>query len=657
MGDVLQLLLTILLVLTAVYAPGFVTVRILGGSRLLALALGPALGAMIAGVFAVLAAMLGVQWSLLPFTIGALLVIAAAYGLRRSGVLLPRTALDGPLSPRGAVPGAPLWLVGAIGIAVVPIALRAGRPDAVLERWDTLYHLSALARVRESGTASSLDLGSVSNSAGTSTVYPAGFHALASLVPGVDIPIMLNGAVLALAVVPWVGGIALLARALLPRVSWAPLTAAIVSALVPASPLNLGVHLSPLPNLSGFAILPGTIAAAAGLWGALTRAHRTGSGRTLSARTVTASVLAIAMAGLGLGLLHPNVAVTALLLLAVLSASTVITGLRERPWSLALPLLALAPVALLTYTPLGNKVTEFSGGLRVPWWSALGEVSLGLLTVWPMALGIVLAALWWPGLITSFRSPYRWIGWSWVLFAVIYIDAALDSPLNLSVLYYRGQDRVSLPLTMISSALVVPGLQWWWRRLPARWRERRSPREGDARVASSRTAVAVVLTVVSVAIAVGSLPARSDNAAKNLDSEYPGRPRFLQEDELAEWKRVAPEMDPSLRVISSPFTGASHMYALEGQQVYFPVAGVTVSDVDRNLIWSVPLAAEDPVYCQSLVVDHGIGYVYQDRTPYAYDSTFAPLDEAGPDLGNVLFETDHSRLIEIDCTTLDDLNG
>ncbi|WP_062950007.1 DUF6541 family protein [Brachybacterium sp. sponge] len=658
MGDVFQLLLTILLVLTAAYAPGFVAVRILGGSRLLAAALAPALGAMIAGGFAVVAAMVGVRWSLMPFTVGALLVIAAAYCLRRCGVSLPRTAvLDGLLSPRGSVPGARLWLIGAVTIAVAPIALHAGRPDAVLERWDTLYHLSALARVRESGTASSFDLGSVSNSAGTPTVYPAGFHALASVVPGVDIPIMLNGAVLALAVVPWIGGTALLARALFPRVPWAPFAAATVAALVPASPLNLGVHLSPLPNLSGFAVLPGTIAAAAALWGELTRAERTGSQRSFSARTVTASMLAVGMAVLGLGFLHPNVAVTAMLLLAVLSASTVIRGLNEHPWSLAVPLLALAPVALLIYTPLGDKVTEFSGGLQVPWWSALGEVALGLLTVWPMVLGTFLAFLWWPGLLTSFRSPYRWIGWSWVLFAAIYIDAALDSPLNLSILYYRGQDRVSLPLTMVTTVLVVPGLQWWWRRLPARWRERRSPREGGARVTAPGTAGAVVLTIVCIAITVSSLPARSDNAAKNLDSEYPGRPRFLQEDELAAWKRVAPEMDPSLRVISSPFTGASHMYALAGQQVHFPVAGVTVSDVDRNLIWSVPLAAEDPVYCQSLVVDHGIGYVYQDRTPYAYDSTFSPLDEAGPELGKVLFETDHSRLIEIRCTTVDDLNG
>src|SRR5690625_5500914 len=112
-----------------------------------------------------------------------------------------------------ALHGATVLLLGYVIVATVRLVLaaifyQAGRADAVLERWDTLYHLSALQRIRETGTASSLDLGSVSNSAGDPTPYPAGFHALASLVPGVEVPVLLNGAVLALATVAWVLGIA-----------------------------------------------------------------------------------------------------------------------------------------------------------------------------------------------------------------------------------------------------------------------------------------------------------------------------------------------------------------------------------------------------------------------------------------------------------------
>lgn len=635
------------MVLAAAYLPGYAAASALGGSRLLSLGLAPALGAALAGVTAIMAPLIGLDWSLLPFALGAVVMVSLALALRRLGLRLPSTALDGPLAPKGAVPGAPLWLLGAVAVAVLPIARSGGRPDAVVERWDTLYHLSALARVRETGTASSLALGSVSNTAGTPTPYPAAFHALAALVPGVEVPILLNGTVLALAVLPWVLGIALLARALFPTVAWAPFASAVVAALIPASPLDLWIHLSPIPNLSGFAVLPGALAAAAAIWGALLPARDQHRRQGHQLRTSCAAGLVVGLAGLGLGLLHPNAAVTALLLLAVLTATTSAPHLRTRPLLIVIPVLALLPIALLAYTPLGNPVTGFQGGLQVPWLIAVGELVLGLLTVWPMTLGVMIALFWWPGLVASFRSPQRWVGIAWLAVAAIYLDAALDSPLNLSVLYYRGQDRISMPLAMLSAVLVVPGLQCW-SRLVRRTVLRQEPVTGRR---GPRRLVTFILVALVAGAALGSIPARTDNAAKNLAWDYPGRGRFLQQDELAAWKNVAPQMDHELSVISSPFTGASHMYALEGQQVYFPVAGISLSDEDRNLIWSVPLAAEDRVYCQSLL-DHDIGYVYQDRTPYAYDSRFAPLDEAGPDLGNILFETDHSRLIEIDCKSL-----
>src|SRR5699024_4079191 len=172
-------------VLAAAYLPGFAAVRLLGGSRWLALALAPALGAAVAGTAAIAAPLVGLRWSLLPFLLGAAVLLAVALGLRRLDVQLPATVLDGPLGPRPTVPFAGAWIAAAAGVAIAPIVYQAGRADAVLERWDTLYHLSALQRIRETGTASSLDLGSVSNSAGDPTPYPAGFHALASLVPGV----------------------------------------------------------------------------------------------------------------------------------------------------------------------------------------------------------------------------------------------------------------------------------------------------------------------------------------------------------------------------------------------------------------------------------------------------------------------------------------
>src|SRR5699024_7944268 len=173
-----------------------------------------------------------------------------------------------------------------------------------------------------------------------------------------------------------------------------------------------------------------------------------------------------AAGGAGPGLALPDGAVPAPVLLAVRPAVPSAPRWGRRPALIAVPVLAALPVALLSYTPLGAHVTGFSGGLEVSWWLALGEVLLGLLTVWPMALGVVIAVLWWPGLVTAMRTAsHRWLAVAWVVTAVIYLDAALDSPLGLSALYYRGQDRLAMPLAMLSAVLVVPGLQCWARLL------------------------------------------------------------------------------------------------------------------------------------------------------------------------------------------------
>ena len=629
----LALLVAILVVLAAAYLPGYVAVRALGGSRLLSRALARTLAAAIAGISAILVAPLGLRWSLLPFLLGSAALVALAFGLRRLGAQLPSTVLDGRLMPRRAVPWGGAWLVGSVAIAVVPIALQAGRPGAVLERWDALYHLSALERIREVGDASSLHVGSISNTSGDPSFYPSAFHALAALVPWGPTPVVLNGAVLALAVLPWILGIALLARVLFRDVPWAPFAAGITAALIPAAPLDLWVHLSPTPNLCGFAALPGALAAAAALWTALLPRFAPGA--------TAAALFAVGIASAGLGLLHPNVAVTALILLAVLTAVTGAPSWRARPLLVVAPVLALLPVVLLTFTPLGSQVTGFSGGLVIEWWRALGEIGLGLLTVWPMALGVVIAALWWPGLVTAFRRPaVRWVAVAWVVVAVIYLDAALDSPLGLSAIYYRGQDRVAMPLAMLSCVLVVPGLQAWTRLF--------GPQRADGRRPRPSTPIVVVLVAGALIASLASIPTRSDNAAKNFALDYPGRGRFLQADELALFQEYVPQMDHGGTVLASPFSGAAHLYAMYGQDVRLPVAGMAYTDLDRELLYATKDAATNPASCRTLQ-ENGIRYVYQERLPYSVHSTSDAVNLAGRDLGVVLFETEHSRMIEIDC--------
>ena len=515
----------------------------------------------------------------------------------------------------------------ALGVAVVPVLAAMRRPDAVLERWDTLYHLSALARIRGTGEGSSLTLGILSNTVGEPVFYPAAFHDLASLMPWGSIPAILNGTALALAVVPWVLGTGALAHVLWPHLRWAGIAAALGAAIVPAAPMNEWIHLSPLPNLVGMAMIPGALAGAVLLWRAVL-ARQVSTPQLLTTAGVLMAVL------LGLALLQPNVAVTLLLLIAVLTAVTGAPHWRARPLLAAVPVLALTPLAVLTWTPLGATVTNFSGGLAVPWWTGLGEVVLGLWTVWPMALGVVLALLWWPGLIRTLTTPQRWVAVAWAVFAVLYLDAAVDSPLNLSVLFYRGQDRLAMPLAMLSMLLVVPALEMLLAAL------RRSSRRARP--------LAVVLLCAVLVAAGTSVPVRYDNAMKNLAPEYEGRGRFLQPDELEAFAAVTDQMDHRYVLLASPFSGAAHMYALHGMNVRFPVAGMSFKGTDQEVVDAVPLAATDPEACQVLRSAH-VKYIYQERTPYQWDARYGPIEQADESLGPVLFETPHSRLIEVDC--------
>lgn len=649
--------------LVVAYVPGYTCIRVLRGSALLAVAFAPAISMGVAGLAAVGAGAIGVRWGIVPFALAFVLLISACVLARFLGVTLPATCMDNSLLPHASkrqIAGWGFALFAAVAVCLGPIFSVARTPEAILERYDALYHLNALAFVYDRGDGSSLSINALTRTDLSAVSYPAAFHDLASLVPVSNVPIVLNGSVLALSIVPWILGNALLAAVVFPRVQWAGPTAAIVAALIPASPVNLWIHLSPIPNLIGFAILPGLLAAAYALWLSLESGLKPSpapasliAGTSTPARTpsdpiamrspikaVLCMTAVAALALVGLALLHPNTAVTLLLLLGVLSTVRVIQGGRQMRVLWLVPALALIPVFTVAFTPIGARATGFSGGLKVSLTTALGEIFFGLLTVWPMPLGVALALLWLPGLAVSARRGERWLAACWLVTAILYLDAAIDSPLNLSALYFRGQDRLAIPLAMLSIVLVIPGIQ----ALSGLVQKKSFAQSGSA----SRPPIRVVAAALAVVAALSSLPYRYADAALNLQPEYPDRGRFLQPGEHEAFATALPKLDAERSILASPYSGAAHMYALEGARVYFPVPGMALSAKDRAVIDAVPLASTDPDAC-ALLTKAGIGYVYQEDALYQYDPAFSPLQRDLTGLGPTVFETEHSRLIEIDC--------
>lgn len=615
------------------FIPGFLCARILNLPRWLALAVSPSFTSGVFGVGAIIGGYLGLRWSLWIALATTSAVLAIAAGLRYLNVTFtqdrePKTTgtLLFPHPPNSL---SALAVLGSAVISITPILAQMPGPDAVLQRWDALFHLNALAYIRKTGQGSTLDLGALSYTDGRTGIYPAGFHDIAALVPLESVPIALNGAVLAMSVMPWAYGMAALARAVWPRLTWAPAVASCLALLAPAAPFNEWVHLSPIPNLVGFAFFPGIAAFLIFEWRALLCMR-------LTRREVIASSFLAIVAIAGLALVHPNV----LIALSVLSTVVTFAGVLSRrkrgkrhAWLYLIPMLSAAPTIAIVLLPGSAMTGKYVGGLVVPWWQALGEFGLGLLTVWPMAIGTGIWLLAWIGSWTFARRG------SWtpllcgLVVAVLYLDAAVDSPMGLSALWYRGQDRISMLVTVVAIVFAIAGIahlhRYWLR--------------------SGHKVLPVVITCALTATLVfSSIPTRSENAALNMDLDLPGRPRFFDTEEWEMLKSVGPSLDHTSILLASPFSGGSHLFAMSGQPVAFKAAGQQYTDETPRLIAAPLSATTDPSACQELR-SHHIGYVYVDSMNYNYASGFDPLLTSRLPWGEPLAKTTHSALYKVNC--------
>ena len=631
--------------LALAFLPGFVFARLLRVPRLLAVAVGPALTAGVFALGALVCSRFDEQWNLISAACVSG-VAALAFSLLR--LLLTRESFFP--APRALAPATARWvfptaiLVCAFA-AVGPILYTMPGPDAILQRWDTLYHLGAIEFIRSTGDGSVFKVGSLGYTDGRAGFYPAGFHDIAALLPGVPTPITLNAAVITLATVPWTVGIAVLARILWPRASWAPTSAACLALLAPSVPLNEWVHLSPVANLAGFSFLPGTLAIAVASWQTLLRQVRH---RSLDIRCGLAAAVCTATALVGIAFVHPNALFAACVLLSVVTACDAIRVVRNfdvRAWHRALvmcvPVAYMAPIVAVCLLPSTSPVIQnFSGGLTVPAWQGAGELLTGLLTVWPMAIGVGVWVLSWIGIVAFLRRGT----WSPVVCAlvvgILYFDSAIDSPLNLSALWYRGQDRLSMVVTLVMILCAVAGIE----RILLFARAPQTPR-------TARMITASVSVVIALALVATSVGARASYAALNFDLDMPNRNRFFDTEELEMLKSLDGRLDPRKKVLASPFSGGSHLWALNGQSVHFRVLGQTYTESDAVLIRTPELIGDprDPGACARLT-NAGIGYVYVDARYYNYARGMAPLTVRRlPNLGDPLASTSHSALYELHC--------
>ena len=618
------------------FAPGMLALRLVRLRGLTLLALAPVISIAAYGLAAIGAQALGVRWGLGPALVGAFGAVAVGFAMRAMEALVRVTPRSGESRTLLAI----AVVVGSV-LATADIWTGAGSPDAILQRWDAMYHLSALQLVEQSGSASSLTLGALSYGSGQEAIYPAAWHAFTSLLPGVSAPAALITSASLFAGPVWVLGTAALARELLPGSRWVPMATAVLAGVITATPASLWVGWGHLPNAAAFAMVPGVAAFCLRM---LVRERPT----TAGARSGVLVVLLAA--GGGLGLTHPN-AFLAVVLLTGPALAWVVADFARRWWRagrhvravlvptvLAFALVAGAAVFLIS--PLAAAVTGYEGSVVNPPLVALAETLTGWYELWGMpASAIVLIVAPW-GAWLAHRRGGTWVLATLVVVWIAYLDAALGGPVGLSGLWYSSAARLSVVAAMVTLPLGVIGWSNLLRRFGA-WAARAAASRPRAllRQAVTLWGTALVVCVLAVVSSVYT----ADRAEKVFDPDRTDQPRFASAAEL-EMITTVP-LAEGATVLGSPFSGTPLLYSLRGQPVVFPVAGQ---------VWSLPQTAlmenlDDLTGTQACTAREALGvqYLYQDSAPYQVDHRYEPLDQLQVPGAQVVAEAGTARILAL----------
>lgn len=645
MTEWLEFIAASALVLLLIYLPGISLLSRTSLNSHLVIALAPALSLGFYGLLAVIFEILHISWSI---KILAIFLIALALGLAFELYKnLSETFKDklssfySKLTPQSL--GITLFFILLGFIVIFPI-LSYMTPGAFLQRWDALFHLNGIQEINVTKQASSLTFGKLAYTDSRTSFYPAAFHALASLVAqiGFSVPMVLNASAISLTLIPWVIGISALAFEAFKDQKIAAIAGAL-ALIAPAVPLNEWVHLSPTANAVAFAALPGLLAGYLRFFAELTSSPSDISNQ--QSQKAAASELSLNpfawlligfLGSAGLALAHPNVLFIFLLLAGLHSFSTLLHAKNpqvKRFFWLPLGLL-LSFGIMFVFTWINKGPQHFQGGLIVSEARALIEIVFGLLTVWPMYLGVLIWFFTWLGVYLLLKQKQFTWPFLVLVIAVLYYDAAVDSQLQLSGLWYRGQDRISMVFTMLAVLLASLGI----------FRSYNFLRSCQA---LKRLNIFTYFLVVGCLVGFSFFP-RQENSALNFDLSMEERARYFDQGELDQLLASLPKLKKDKEIFASPHSGAAHLYAFE-QAVTFKVLGQRLSSNHQELIALLP-QLDKPEICQKYV-NQNIEYVYFDSKPYASIFELKAFEVIPTQLptAELIFETEDSKLFKLTC--------
>ncbi|APX32464.1 hypothetical protein BH708_06715 [Brachybacterium sp. P6-10-X1] len=586
--------------------PGLLLLRAVGARVRLAWGYSPVVTVLTMVLLSGLFSMAGIEWQLGTVLAGVVLLGVLAVLLRRWLVRWDRSrsgAGRDAEEQRGGRDGAPPWpgaVVTAVGIlggllVVVAGTRRMGGISTLNGSYDSFFHLSAIATIRDGGDAFLTT--ALEDIYGEPTYYPVTFDALAALLPLETISAA-NALMLALlAALPCAVGA--MVAAIAPRGRAAGVLAALAalaSTLFLSTPA-MGLVMGLWPIVLGVLCLPIAIASAILL---VDRRH---GPLTLPAAAGYGALL------LGTTLAHPSmlfsVAVVAGLLVLVSGLYRIREGQRRRGMiQVGLALAAAVAFMVVSGTLLGGM------DLTQPGAQGMGEVLREILVdspripvigapLWPLAVIWLLAIV---GAVAALRRR-EVVGVTaalGVLAAIVLgVSTQIDSPLTTTLVnpWYGARERIAPLMMCLLVLLMARGVLALSTTGRGRMRSMLAP----------GAAALVLITVVAGGLAPGRLPLLGSLAYTAYGLQLSP---YVTSEEREFIERTAAALPEDAVVLADPLDGAPLYWSVGGVETVYPT-------MSRPLTEDTALIAG---YAQR--VDH--------PSANAYAEICAAVDQVGP---------------------------
>ncbi|GAA1647639.1 DUF6541 family protein [Microbacterium flavum] len=582
---------------------GYALARIIGLRGFTAIAVAPAFTMTVIAIASVILPWVGVPWAT-PGVLVVAVVLGGVLAAARWATRRWRPTVEA--RPR---PEFDAWLLVGLLLAVALLSARVigaiQEPDRISQTYDNVFHLNAVRWVLDTGSASALDIGYMTNPAGPPSFYPSAWHGLVALVAqltGATVPVAINGVVLAIAAVVTPLGLLLLTRTLFGRSPVLSIAVGLVTASVPLSlllmdygvlyPFQLGVALLPIAlalTVRLLRLVPSTDDVGTLWWG-------------------------IALLGLmpGMALVHPGGLMAWLALSVPMAVIFVVTQWRSHRSPRRRTILL---VGSALYLVVGAAMVYL---LRPPalargWQPEINanDAVVRILTAhpWYPYAPVVIAAAVLAGVVAAVirrdRAAVTTVGVYAVAAILYFVVAAVPFPFRdlFTAPWYNNVPRIAALLLVAVVPLAAFGLAESWRFLVR-------TRGGGRMTARAAQATAIAVAVaVAVLTQIGPLSAmpQAQRAASASFALTPDSP-LLSTDEAALLARLDEHVPADAVIAGSPWTGTSVAYALTGRHVLMPHIQMVISDDLEAVNDDLRDATPGSPVCSS-IADLGVQYV------------------------------------------------